>query len=78
MQHHNSNVIIVDINGNINSLLLEIIGEFFFDKSIILLTILISAMSSGQECMIEEDKISTIKPSYFGSSERILSRHRFI
>lgn len=77
MQHHNSNVIIVDINGNINSLLLEIIGEFF-DKSIILLTILISAMSSGQECMIEEDKISTIKPSYFGSSERILSRHRFI
>jgi hypothetical protein len=77
MQHHNSNVIIVDINGNINSLLLEIIGEFF-DKSIVLLTILISAMSSGQERMIEEDKISTIKPSYFGSSERILSRHRFI
>lgn len=77
MQHHNSNVIIADINGNINSLLLEIIGEFF-DKSIVLLTILISAMSSGQEHMIEEDKISTIKPSYFGSSERILSRHRFI
>ena len=77
MQHHNSNVIIADINGNINSLLLEIIGEFF-DKSIVLLTILISAMSSGQECMIEEDKISTIQPSYFGSSERILSRHRFI
>ena len=60
------------------SYLLRAIGERFIYKTTILLTFLITDMSFGQACMIEEDKISTIKPSYFGSSERILSRHRFI